>query len=92
MATGSAMGETHERTGTIVIRGRAAKTTVTPGTPVIPEPWKRIGQIGLVNTWTAVATRWHLEMLARQTYHLDPQDNRNETGREILGQTDRKID
>lgn len=86
------MAETHERTGTIVILERAAKITVTPGSPVIPEPWKRIGQIGLVNTWTAVATRWHLEMLARQTYHLDLRDNRNVIGREIPGQTDRKID
>lgn len=92
MATGSAMAETHERTGTIVILGKAAKITVTPGTPVILEPWKQIGQIGRVNTWIAVATRWHLEMLARQTYHLDLRDNRNEIGREILGQTDRKID
>lgn len=86
------MAETHGRTGTTVIPGRAAKITVTPGTPVIPEPWKRIGQTGLVNTWTAVATRWHLEMLARQTCHLDLRDNRNGIGREILGQTDRKID
>lgn len=91
MDTGSAMAETHERTGTIVILGRAAKTTATPGIPVIPEPWKRIGQIGLVNTWTAVETKWHPEMLARQTCRLD-RDNRNEIGREIPGQTDRKID
>lgn len=91
MAIGSVMVGIHERLGILVILGRA-KIIVTREIPVTPELSRRIDQIVLANTWTAVETKWRLEMLAPQTYRL-ARDNRNESGgREILGQTDPKTD